>query len=369
MPPKRFKHRLDEQDAELMRAHERQNLEMLAAPPSQRPARREAVAIARIELGGGPQPRVGRDEDTALEYAERMSWDKLEGAVVDPELRAWEAITVFDDGQRHWLADGFHRVEAARRAGLERFQADVHSGTQRDAVAYSLGANATHGKRRTNADKRRAVARALGDEGWLALSDREIARMCKVSQPFVSKVRRELEESGQVAQLDVRVAADGTTFEADVLRDQRLGVDRPAPTPAPAPPKKAAPPKERPGLVVLDPFEPASIERMGQGAAKLLVCGDLAKKAAWMAVRKQAERVIAEGGALAVPLPRGRKMIWGGPLMLDELITRGGFADQPCWCVTGAEGIVWLVWSRSAEAETPTHCADVEALYDAITPT
>lgn len=43
---------------------------------------------------------------------------------------------------------------------------DVRPGSQRDAILYSLGANAAHGRRRTNADKRRAVQRMLSDEEW-----------------------------------------------------------------------------------------------------------------------------------------------------------------------------------------------------------
>jgi len=33
------------------------------------------------------------------------------------------AIVLFTDGQRYWLADGFHRVLAAREAGLSEFPA------------------------------------------------------------------------------------------------------------------------------------------------------------------------------------------------------------------------------------------------------
>ena len=36
-------------------------------------------------------------------------------------------------------------------------------GTQRDAILWSISANATHGLRRTNEDKRRAVTRLLQD--------------------------------------------------------------------------------------------------------------------------------------------------------------------------------------------------------------
>lgn len=60
------------------------------------------------------------------------------------------------------------------------------------AVLHSVGANAQHGQRRTNADKRKAVMTLLNDEEWGQWSDREIARQCAVSKSFVNKLRPSL---------------------------------------------------------------------------------------------------------------------------------------------------------------------------------
>ena len=86
-------------------------------------------------------------------------------------------------------------------------------GTQHEAFIYSLGANATHGKRRTNADKRRAVERALHDEALRRYSDRRLAQMCKVSNRFVSGVRQDLEISGEIPFEAELVSADGSLYE------------------------------------------------------------------------------------------------------------------------------------------------------------
>jgi DNA repair exonuclease SbcCD ATPase subunit len=59
-----------------------------------------------------------------------------------------------------------------------------------------MSANAKHGARRTNADKRHAVLMALEDEEYKRLSDHEIAELCRVTQPFVSKIRKELGDNG-----------------------------------------------------------------------------------------------------------------------------------------------------------------------------
>jgi hypothetical protein len=59
-------------------------------------------------------------------------------------------IVVFYDGDRYWCGDGFHRVQAAKRAKHMLINASVRNGGKREAVLHSIGANAVHGVRRTN---------------------------------------------------------------------------------------------------------------------------------------------------------------------------------------------------------------------------
>ena len=139
-----------------------------------------AFKIASIRLDGGTQTRAGKDPGTVQDYRAAL----LDGATFPP-------VVIFQDGPNNWLADGFHRVEAATLAGLVEIAADVRQGTARDARLFGLGANKTHGLRLTNADKRAAVAGILDDTEWASWSDHAIARQVGVSQPFVSKMRAE----------------------------------------------------------------------------------------------------------------------------------------------------------------------------------
>lgn len=134
--------------------------------------------LASIRLDGGTQARAAVDEDTIADYSEAYK----RGDSMPP-------IIVFDDGQWLWLADGFHRVYGAQRAGLTELEFDVRRGPKRDAVLYAAGANAHHGLRRTNADKRRAVEMLLADEPTAALSDRWIADLAHVDHKTVAAVR------------------------------------------------------------------------------------------------------------------------------------------------------------------------------------
>jgi hypothetical protein len=65
-----------------------------------------------------------------------------------------------------------------------------------DAVLFSVGANASHGLRRTNEDKRRAVTVLLTDLEWAKWGDMKVAKHAAVSQPFVSSLRKELSLNG-----------------------------------------------------------------------------------------------------------------------------------------------------------------------------
>lgn len=139
----------------------------------------ETLEIASIRRDGGTQMRdQSRCESTVAEYQAAME----DGANFPP-------IVVFFDGAHHWLADGFHRCFAADEAGLIDIEADVKQGTKRDAILYAVGANANHGLRRTNADKRRAVMALLNDEEWAQWSDSEIARRSGVHQTTVGRIR------------------------------------------------------------------------------------------------------------------------------------------------------------------------------------
>lgn len=69
----------------------------------------------------------------------------------------------------------------------DRFE--MRNRTRRDVVLYSVGANDTHGLRRTNEDKRRAVKTMLDDAEWVTWSDNAIAKASAVSVSFVGDQR------------------------------------------------------------------------------------------------------------------------------------------------------------------------------------
>jgi hypothetical protein len=142
----------------------------------------KAIRLQDVFIDERTQLRVdGLQEPVVVEYVEAME----NGAI-------FPAIVVYFDGSQHVLADGFHRVEAYRRRGLETVDAIVYTGTVRDAIEYAIGANLRHGLRATRADKQHAVETMLLDEVWTGWSDREIGKKCGVDGKTVASMRIKL---------------------------------------------------------------------------------------------------------------------------------------------------------------------------------
>ena len=139
-------------------------------------------SIPIADIGdGGAQMRVEMDPSTVRDYADNMA----AGTAFPP-------VVVYYDGIDYWLGDGFHRVEAARKLEHETIDAEVRDGDARQAILHGIGSNASHGLRRTQADKRRAIELLLRDEEWSKWSNRKIAKAAGVDHKTVKKVRREL---------------------------------------------------------------------------------------------------------------------------------------------------------------------------------
>ena len=138
----------------------------------------QLIAIEEIKQDPLLQPRAYIDESTVGEYAEAMeNGDKF------------PPVDVFFFDSQYYLADGFHRVKAAQQKSWKDIPCHVHIGNIREAILFASGANASHGVRRTNEDKRLVVRRLLNDPEWRGWSSGEIARICKVSDEFVRKLK------------------------------------------------------------------------------------------------------------------------------------------------------------------------------------
>ena len=195
------------------------------------------LKLKSVRLDGDTQPRQFVNEDVVADYAELL----LEDTVFPP-------VVVFHDGANYWLADGFHRVEAADEADLKTIVAEIRQGSKRDATLYACGANRDHGLRRSRADVRRAITTLVQDAEWGQMANRAIADKVGCSPTTVGTVR------DQLSNLDSSTTEPDTTTSEDQLRNFRSCDDEPdlegakADTPPPPPPAPApAPPAKRIG--------------------------------------------------------------------------------------------------------------------------
>src|SRR5712691_10368871 len=99
----------------------------------------QQVPLASIRMDDSSQSRVKIHNSVVREYAQAMKQQQSESGLRFP------AVVLFWDGRDYWLGDGFHRVQAAREAGLEEFLAEIHQGSRRDALLFAISANNTHG--------------------------------------------------------------------------------------------------------------------------------------------------------------------------------------------------------------------------------
>ena len=195
----------------------------------------EALPLSNAELrhlkenegprsSSGPPPAPG---NLVLEFSLDLLDDKagtesreLHPQTVDDYAEHWQSggtfppILVYQDGDRYFLVDGFHRKAGARKAGLSRIPALVRVGNQLEALEASLMSNHTNGERRSVEDKCYAVDKTL--KVFPDRSDRRIATMLAVSPTFVGK-RRELMPKASTVHVDssaepaqkTRVGRDG----------------------------------------------------------------------------------------------------------------------------------------------------------------
>lgn len=123
------------------------------------------------------------------------------------------------------LYSGFHTVSAVKRIFDEDYRLLVTIGGKGRRAAQLLACSQNaHGKPRSYEEKRRAVLTLLNDPTWCRWSNHEIARRCRVSNPFVGKLRKQLTANvnSDTASTRIYTTKDGTDATMKVSGIGRL---------------------------------------------------------------------------------------------------------------------------------------------------
>lgn len=204
------------------------------------------IHLTAIRFDSTTQVRAEINDATVTDYAERM----VAGDIFPP-------AELFEESGAYYIGDGWHRLLAAQKNGDVTIQANAQPGGRVAAIKCALGANATHGLKRTNADKRRSVEVALSEFG--NLSDREIAKICAVSHTVVASLREQL--ATVASSTTPRLGADGKVrkLPAKQAVDETVATVWPEPITAAAIKEAAAPVREI--VVTVEDVEPAISEQ------------------------------------------------------------------------------------------------------------
>ncbi len=128
----------------------------------------------------------------------------------------WVPILVWRD--HNTVLDGVHRVEAARRLGLDSIAVTWFCGSSEQAFIEAVVRNVQHGLPLTMAERLRAAGRILRDHSeW---SDRRIAAICAVSDKTVARLRGTIPHGAFVPPEPVatRVGRDGKRRPAQSMQ-------------------------------------------------------------------------------------------------------------------------------------------------------
>jgi ParB-like chromosome segregation protein Spo0J len=135
-----------------------------------------SIPLSRIVEIAENQPRLG----------------PISAAHVKSLLEAFDSLPpvtcVVNSAGEYILVDGFHRIDAAHRLGLERIPVLFAAGPPGDDfIGLSFDLNMRHGLPLSIKEKKAHAGRILGKHP--DLSDREIARQCALSAATISSIR------------------------------------------------------------------------------------------------------------------------------------------------------------------------------------
>ncbi len=164
----------------------------------------QQIAVADIDDARSLElsPREALDNETVERYM--LTLDEL------PPIDVWDV-----EGEASLLvADGLHRLRAAKRNKAETIAAVMHAGTMTEFMESAILANLLHGRAWTRAEKRNCI------DAWLKIhTDRTnqwIADDLRVSQNTVADRRESLETDLQIEELEVLIGKDGKRYTRDL---------------------------------------------------------------------------------------------------------------------------------------------------------
>jgi hypothetical protein len=191
----------------------------------------KTLPITSLRFGGETQARAATCAETVKEYADALQ----SGAKFPPVIVFHDALNLY------YVGDGTHRVMATLETGGLTIECEVRQGGLIEAKKYACSANKSHGLKRTNADKRKAVVMywEIVKHESPRPSNVDIADWCGVSEHLVRDV---VKADSTSTKSKSTVGKDGRTYNTSNIgkntkRTPAAPAAPPKPDPKPEPPK------------------------------------------------------------------------------------------------------------------------------------
>jgi hypothetical protein len=169
----------------------------------------KVLNLLNIRIDGGTQARNKLNQDVVKEYAEHMR----EGDLFPP-------LIVYHDGSEYWLVDGFHRLFGYRANGVTSAECDVRTGTLREAILFSKGANGGNkrGLPASPEDNRTSIIWMLNDDEYQKWPNTAIAKHIGVSSMTVGRIKSSIETKSDAQPIKTVIDKNGKENKVDTTK-------------------------------------------------------------------------------------------------------------------------------------------------------
>jgi len=185
------------------------------------------IAVVEIQQNDTFRCRMENDNATVEKYAERFKEYKEAKDNGENHPYPFTPIRVWENEGTHVLLGGYHRIDAAKKAGLDKILAEIVRGSEDEAFTIAMTDNRSHGLQMSRGDLKYAIEKIVvrftkdSEEGLVGVSPGVVADMLGCSRGYASEVVGKLVAEGKVPNVEKWQGLDGKTYKVRTKRERK----------------------------------------------------------------------------------------------------------------------------------------------------